>query len=168
MTKAKQTTERMKKVTIIANENLYKLKPFVKKCENGHRETLIEFIYETGIDISFENIYHYSSQELAYELVAKGFCVLLYNNKETPANLTVYLPIQISYEQQTYLELATSMLEQYNLSVFQIRPEDEVFQYLETVSQNIGLMMSFVKLVSGNYPKNNNQQTHSLIKEQKN
>ena len=111
MTQSKQNNQkRIKKVTIISNEQLYKLAPFTKKCDNSHRETILEFIYETGIEIPTDNIYNISSQELAYELITKGFSVLLYNSKESPANLTIYLPETLSIEQKQYLQIKNPML----------------------------------------------------------
>lgn len=153
--KKQNNQEGMKKVTIISNEHIYKLAPFTKKCSSNHNETIIEFLYETGIEIPVENIYRTSSQELAYELVTKGFCVLLYNDLNQPANLTVYLPKELSYEQRQYFELAISMLDQCNLSVFTISVADAVFQQWEQASESIEALMACVNTIPESTPKVN-------------
>ena len=41
-----------KQVIIIPNENIYSFEPYIKGSNNTtHKEKLIEFIYETGIEI---------------------------------------------------------------------------------------------------------------------
>ena len=106
MTNTINNQERIKKVVIIPNNNL---KPFIKPCDSTHKATMVEFIYETGIELPIENIYRTSSQELAYELVCKGFVVLLSDKLiNRVVDLNIYLPEQLTEEQKQYLKFATS------------------------------------------------------------
>lgn len=165
MTERKQNNqEGIKKVTIIANEEQYKLAPFVKKCSNSHKETLMEFIYETGINIRETNIYRASSQELAFELVEQGFFVLLYNSQISPASLTIYLPEELSIEQKQYLEIATSMINQCDLIVFKLDSNEELFEHQKEASKNTEALISYIKTLPESKIKNNNNNNNKLNK----
>jgi len=158
--------EKQKKVIIIPNETIYKLAPFTKICENDHRETMLEFIYETGVEVQVENIYRTSSQELAYELVEQGFCILLYNNKMEPANLTIYLPEKLSIEQKKYLEIATSMITQCDLTVYKLDSNEAVIDYQKEASKNVEALMSYIiTLPEYSVKINNNIESNKLIKQ---
>ena len=103
MTNKINNQERIKKVAIIPNNNFYKLDPFIKPCDSTHKATMAEFIYETGIELPIENIYRTSSQELAYGLVCQGFIVLLSTSANSTSSLDIYLPEQLTDEQNQYL-----------------------------------------------------------------
>lgn len=146
MTKViEKNNERIKSVIVLANENEYNLEPFIKRCATCHKDTLIEFVYVTGIEFPNTNIYRTSSQELAYYLTEQGFSVLLQTDENNQKELTIYLPETLGKIQRQYLNLVTSMIENCKLSVFQINSKDEVFDYCEDASQNVDLLINLIK-----------------------
>lgn len=127
-----------KQVIIISNENIYSFKPFIKNCENKHRETLFEFIYVTGLNV--KNILTASSQELSCDLVEQGFCVMLYNNINQKENLTIYLPQQLSNNQRKYFEDRIANLGNLSLSIYYLDQKNGLVHYNQEKSNIEGLM----------------------------
>ena len=142
-----QNNNRIKTILVLANENKCQLNPFVKKCETTHKATLIEFIYEIGIEIPNIDIYRISSQELAYYLIEQGFSVILQTEQNTQKELVIYLPETLGNNQRQYLNLVAPMVGNCNLSVFQIDTKEEVLDYCIDASKNIDSLIDFVRKV---------------------
>ena len=154
-------TERMKRVTIISNENMYKLSPFSKKSETRHRDTMIEFIVETGVPVIVTDGHRMllSSQEIAYNLTEQGFCVLLYNKTNDPATLTIYLPEELGVEQREHLNLAISKALGYQISVLILNKKEELFDYMETIGENKEQLLSFINTIPNSLKVESNKLT---------
>lgn len=131
------TQERIKIVTVLANENKYNLAPFRKRCATTHKDTLIEFIYVTGIEIPNIDIYKTSSQELAYYLTKEGFIVVLETKENNQKETNLYLPETFGKLQREDLNKVISKLDECKLSVFRIKSDDNVLTYCEDASKNI-------------------------------
>ena len=131
------TQERIKIVTVLANENKYNLAPFRKRCATTHKDTLIEFIYVTGIEIPNIDIYKTSSQELAYYLTKEGFIVVLETKENNQKEINLYLPETFGKLQREDLNKVISKLDECKLSVFRIKSDDNVLTYCEDASKNI-------------------------------
>lgn len=129
--------ERFKIVTVLANENKYNLAPFRKRCATTHKDTLIEFIYVTGIEIPNIDIYKISSQELAYYLTKEGFTVVLETEENNQKETNLYLPETFGNLQRENLNKVILKLEECKLSVFRINSRDKVLTYCEDASKNI-------------------------------
>lgn len=139
-----------KQVIIIPNENMYSFEPYIKGSNNTtHKEKLIEFIYETGIEICNEDIFRISSQELAYYLTEQGFCVMLQKTSDETKenNLTVYLPQEISENQRIYFKLAASLLDKSNLTVFSMDQEEPMINYQRKASTNVDELIKYVNQI---------------------
>ena len=145
---------RIKTILVLANEAIYQLNPFIKKCETTHKATLIEFIYETGIEIPSIDIYRTSSQELAYYLVEQGFYVMLQTEQNNQKELVVYLPETLGNNQKQYLNLITPTIGNCNLSVFQIDIKKEVLNNYPEASKNINSLIEFIRKVPSYEEKN--------------
>ena len=159
--------ERIKKVTVLANENKYSLEPFTKRCATTHKDTLIEFIYETGIEIHNGNIFRISSQELAYYLVEQGFSVILQTEENNKKEITIYLPELLGINQRQYLNRIISMLKNCTLSVFKINSKDKVLNYCFDASSNVVALIDFIKKLP-DYTINANKTMNLQKKPQKN
>ena len=126
--------KQQKQVIIISNENKYPFEPFVKNCEDKHKEKLFEFVYETGLSVP--NALTATSQELATDLGELGFCVMLYNKINEQEYLTIYLPHQLSKGQKQYFDQILSQLEKFALSIYYLDEQNGLL-HCHSKSSNI-------------------------------
>lgn len=147
-----------KKVIIIPNETMYSFEPYIRGSNNTtHKEKLIEFIYETGVQTFATNIFYLTSQELSYYIAEQGFCVMLQKTSDETKenNLTVYLPTEISENQRNYFKLAATLLEKSNLTVFSIDQEEPLLNYQKEASTNVEALIQYVNQIPLTLKKDN-------------
>ena len=156
--------EQIKVVTILANENKYNLNPFRKRCSTTHKATLIEFIYETGIEIPNVDIYRTSSQELAFYLSKEEFIVVLQIIEKEQKETIIYLPEILGEIQKRNLNTVISKLEEDKLSVFKLISKDDVFTYCEGASKDKNSLTKFLEQISVDYVADDTKQPRRLVK----
>ena len=157
------TQERIKIVTVLANENKYNLAPFRKRCATTHKATLIEFIYVTGIEIPNIDIHKTSSQELAYYLTKEGFIVVLEAEENNQKETNFYLPETFGKMQREYLNKVILKLDECKLSVFKLNSEADVLTYCEDASKNISSLNDLLNEIKV-FEEDDNKQPLRLIK----
>lgn len=163
MTNKINNQERIKKVAIIPNNNFYKLEPFIK-CDNRlNRDSILEFIYASGIELPIGDIYLTSEDNLIEGLVKLGFSILFHSGTNEKSDLTIYLPEQLTDEQKQYLKFATSLLSNCTLMVFSHNTNDEVFDYQKEASSN---PENFINYVNGfpTYTKSKQENNNKLVR----
>ena len=156
--------EKTKIVTVLANENIYNLKPFRKKCETKHKDTLIEFIYETGIEISNIDIYKTSSQELAFHLTKQGFIVVLETDERVQRETTVYLPKFFGKVQRKNLDIVISNLGESKLSVFELDSEAESLINSEVGSKDKESLLNLIREINVEKQDDETKQPKKLVR----
>ena len=122
-----------KSITIIANENKYRMEPYYRSCQYHHTEGFRNFAYYTGIEIddSFDDSMYISKQ-----LIEKGFCVILTSSyvEDNLENNEIFIPQTISEEQLKYFS-QDKLQEKLSKSSIVVYKQDDKFG-LDIISRN--------------------------------